>query len=649
MKRKILTVLISICAVIMCLTVKCQAFSFFSGNEESDAGCAWVQDDGFYYIPDLEGEDSENVRMAESNVTSQWQYIGSDGAITDELWNFNSIGAGSKLLGFSENRKYIYFFNEMSDQMRTGTLCYIQTKYLTDPQMEAKKHIIKVDSDVFASARPVICKDGGIVYNKETEEQYKSVLYYFDGKQTIEITKHVSDFAVSEGDIIYYTRWKEYSERKDNGRSGEYDLYCARIGKKDSEKQIGTDIYNSLNGSKKVELFYLNEGKIYFLEKGETFCCYSGDGKKEILINDNAYTIQWEKEKVLYVHKDKTIKMQDFFECSQSVHKTEDIEQFFEKMQDMYGDFSMTCGSVHMYDCKKGKDQSLSEKCRVISTEDEGGNYNILFFPFITQGENGVVLSYVDITSIEKIFASKKIPIDDILSNPAYSLEDEDAISDIVDDAFNTVYEELYGDNSLLQYYVESAGSGKPIYLQDMSIEELEELDSEMPLVYLFNDGQNFAIDEGPLIVGTVSDGYCADRKVIEDEITGVMVISGKLFYEKNNTIYWYDGDSSISIGSVYDDNETYYKGYDDGTVLMLVYYSGRQYGGTLVKIGTNEYEIDSNVTDFWELESGDILYISEGKLILYSGNVKTRIADSVKFAWPLSEKKITDYVKQGW
>lgn len=341
--------------------------------------------------------------------------------------------------------------------------------------------------------------------------------------------------------------------------------------------------------------------------------------------------------------------MQDFFECSQSVHKTEDIEQFFEKMQDMYGDFSMTCGSVHMYDCKKGKDQSLSEKCRVISTEDEGGNYNILFFPFITQGENGVVLSYVDITSIEKIFASKKIPIDDILSNPAYSLEDEDAISDIVDDAFNTVYEELYGDNSLLQYYVESAGSGKPIYLQDMSIEELEELDSEMPLVYLFNDGQNFAIDEGPLIVGTVSDGYCADRKVIEDEITGVMVISGKLFYEKNNTIYWYDGDSSISIGSVYDDNETYYKGYDDGTVLMLVYYSGRQYGGTLVKIGTNEYEIDSNVTDFWELESGDILYISEGKLILYSGNVKTRIADSVKFAWPLSEKKITDYVKQGW
>lgn len=645
MKGKILTVLTSICAVIMCLTVKCQAFSFFTENKESDAGCAWVQDDGFYYIPDLEGDDSESVRMVESNAASRWQYIDSEGTITDELLNFVYTDKGFRFLGFSENKRYVYFFNQISDQIDTGTLCYIETKYLTHSQKEINKHIIKVDSQVFISARPVIRKDGGIIYNKETEDKYKSVLCYFDGKQTIEIAKHVSDFAVSEGDIIYYTRWKEYSERKDNGRSGKYDLYCARIGKKDSEKQIGTDIYNSLNGLKKVELFYLNEGKIYFLEKGKTFCRYSGDGKKEILINDNAYTIQWEKEKVLYVHKDKTIKMQDFFECSQSVHKTEDIEQFFEKMQDMYGDFSMMCGSVHMYDCKKGKDQILSEKCRVISTEDEDGSYDILFFPFITQGDNGVVLSYADITSIEKIFASKKIPIDDILSNPAYSLEDEDAISDIVEAAFNAVYE----DNKLFQYYVECAGSGKPIYLQDMSIEELDELDSEMPLVYLFNDGQNFAIDEGSLTVGTVSDGYCTDRKVIEDEITDVMIISGKLLYEKNNTVYWYDGNSSISIGSVYDDNETYYKGYDDGTVLMLVYYSGRQYGGTLVKIGANEYEIDSNVTDFWELESGDILYISEGKLILYSGNVKTRIADSVKFAWPLSEKKITDYVKQGW
>ena len=124
--------------------------------------------------------------------------------------------------------------------------------------------------------------------------------------------------------------------------------------------------------------------------------------------------------------------------------------------------------------------------------------------------------------------------------------------------------------------------------------------------------------------VGKLSDGYCTECEIIENEVTGAITIGEKLFYKKNNTIYWYDGSSSISIGSVYDDDETYYKGYDDGTVLMLVYYNGRQYGGTLVQIGVN-------------------------KLILYSGNVKIRIADNVKFAWPLSEKKTTDYVKEGW
>ena len=592
MKRKILIVLTSICAVIMCLTVKCQAFSFFSGNEKSDVGCAWVQDDGFYYIPDLEGEDSESVRMAESNVTSQWQYMGSDGVITDELWNFNSIGAGSKLLEFSENRKYIYFFNEMSDQMRTGTLCYIQTKYLTDSQMEAEKHIIKVDSDVFVSARPVICKDGGIIYNRKSEEAYSGTLCYSDGKQIVKIAEHARDFAVTEENIVYYVKWEEYAERKENGRSGQYNLYCAQIGRKGSEKQIGSDIYDYVNAPDQMELFYVNEGKIYFLEKGKILYCYFGDEKKEILINDNAYTIQWEKEKVIYVHKDKIMKIQDFFDCSQSVHKTEEIEQFFEKLQDMQGDISIMCGSVHMYDCKKGRDQILSQKCRVVLAEDENESYDELYSPQITRGENEPVLSYVDIASIEKILTSKKVPIDDILSNSAYSLEDEDTIIDLIDDAFSILYKELYEDNRLFQYYVESAGSGKSIYLQDMGIEEL---DSEMPLVYLFNDGQNFAIDEGSLTVGTVSDGYCTDRETIESEITSVKIISGKLFYEKNNTIYWYDGNSSISIGTAYDDDETYYKGYDDGTVLMLVYYSGRQYGGTLVQIGTNEYEIDSN------------------------------------------------------
>lgn len=649
MERKKLTALAAACAVTMCLTVKCQAFSFFTGNEENNAGCAWVQDDGYYYLPDLNGEDMESVRMSESNAASRWQYIGPDGVTPTELLNFGYTGDGRKFLGFGEDEKYVYFFDEISDQIHTGSLCYIETKYLTYDQKEVEKHIIKVDSEASISSHPIICKDGRILYNRKPEEAYKGTLCCFDGEQIIEIAEQVSDFTVAEEDVVYYTKRTEYSEEKEDGRSEDYDLYAARIGQKDSEKQIGEDIYN-YSRPEQMELFYLDEGEIYFFEGENKLCRYSYGGEKEVLASD-IYAIQWKDGKAVYGCIDKTMKIQNFFDCSQSVHNEKEIKQFLKKFRDTYGDISLSWMAIHVYDCKNGKDKNISEKCKILLEEDEDGAFASLFYPCITQEGDKVVFSYIDITGIEKNLASEKIPIDDVLSDPAYSLENEDTISDILDEKFSTLYQGLSGDDSVLQYYVETDESKNPIYLQDISIEEVEDWEAVISIVYLFNDDQNFAmIDEvGGLSVGKLSDGYCTDCETIESEITSVKIIGGKLFYEKNNTIYWYDGNSSISIGSVYDDDETYYKGYDDGTVLMLVYYSGRQYGGTLVEIGTNEYEIDSNVTDFWKLESGEILYISEGKLILYSGNVKTRIADNVKFAWPLSEKKTTDYVKEGW
>ena len=229
--------------------------------------------------------------------------------------NFGYTGDGRKFLGFGENEKYVYFFDEISDQINTGSLCYIETKYLTYDQKEVEKHIIKVDTDVFISTRPVVHKDGSVIYNRKSEESYNGTLCYFDGKQIVEIAEQVGDFDVTEENIVYYTRWKEYSERKDDGCSGEYDLYGARIGQKDSEKQIGNDIYDYLNGPEQMELFYLNEGEIYFLEGGNKLCRYSYGGKKEVLASD-IYTIQWKDNKVVYVYKDKTMKIHNVINFS---------------------------------------------------------------------------------------------------------------------------------------------------------------------------------------------------------------------------------------------------------------------------------------------------------------------------------------------
>ena len=67
-----------------------------------------------------------------------------------------------------------------------------------------------------------------------------------------------------------------------------------------------------------------------------------------------------------------------------------------------------------------------------------------------------MVLSYIDITSTEKNLALKKISIDDVLSNPTYSLENEEAISAILDEKIGDLFEDAFGDDRVLQYYVET-------------------------------------------------------------------------------------------------------------------------------------------------------------------------------------------------
>ena len=129
-----------------------------------------------------------------------------------------------------------------------------------------------------------------------------------------------------------------------------------------------------------------------------------------------------------------------------------------------------------------------------------------------------MVLSYIDITSTEKNLALKKISIDDVLSNPTYSLENEEAISAILDEKIGDLFEDAFGDDRVLQYYVETDESENPIYLQDIGIAEVEDWESEMSVVYLFNDEQNFARvdDAGNLRVGKLSDGYCTECEIIE-------------------------------------------------------------------------------------------------------------------------------------
>lgn len=134
------------------------------------------------------------------------------------------------------------------------------------------------------------------------------------------------------------------------------------------------------------------------------------------------------------------------------------------------------------------------------------------------------------------------------------------------------------------------------------------------------------------------------------ENIDDIISMGNQLLCEQNSMLYWYNGNSLEELGSIDEAYDSYYKGYANNTALLLTYYDGRKYGGDLWKIGDLEKQkLDENVTECWYLKSGEVLYISEGKLILYSNGIRTRIADDVKVAWPLNEEKKPELYRSDW
>ena len=94
-----------------------------------------------------------------------------------------------------------------------------------------------------------------------------------------------------------------------------------------------------------------------------------------------------------------------------------------------------------------------------------------------------------------------------------------------------------------------------------------------------------------------------------------------------------------------------FWKGYEDGSALLLVSWDKVKYGGTLWYINENNMalEIDSEVKKFAKLESGGFVYLAGNNLILYEDGIKTRIADHVNSFRLFKEKKKTESRYSVW
>ena len=163
-------------------------------------------------------------------------------------------------------------------------------------------------------------------------------------------------------------------------------------------------------------------------------------------------------------------------------------------------------------------------------------------------------------------------------------------------------------------------------------------------------DGKN-SIDillDGKLYSGIITeDGMESSGQTGWEGVRDIQVVGNKLIYFQDDNVSWSWNGHVESLGQ----RCAFWKGYEDGSALLLVSWDKVKYGGTLWYINENNMalEIDSEVKKFAKLESGGFVYLAGNNLILYEDGIKTRIADHVNSFRLFKEKKKTESRYSVW
>ncbi len=98
---------------------------------------------------------------------------------------------------FSDDGKYIYYFTKCNRNTYTGTLCRAEYKRLKENSSKNDKYIQIIASNV--SIPYELLPDGAVVYLNGDK-----TLYYFDGTDSIQISKSVNWYKTDEEDHLIY-------------------------------------------------------------------------------------------------------------------------------------------------------------------------------------------------------------------------------------------------------------------------------------------------------------------------------------------------------------------------------------------------------------------------------------------------------------
>lgn len=132
----------------------------------------------------------------------------------------------SDLLAFSPDGKYIYYYTKYSSYSETGSLCRAEYGKLKEDSSKNDKYIEIIATNVSLGFR--FLSDGSLTYVNGD-----NTLYYFDGKESVQIAKNISYYYTDESDKILYATGNKYEG---------YTLYGVSLPNLDNKIKLASNV-----------------------------------------------------------------------------------------------------------------------------------------------------------------------------------------------------------------------------------------------------------------------------------------------------------------------------------------------------------------------------------------------------------------------
>jgi hypothetical protein len=594
----------------------------------SEEYCVWVSDRGYDFTRDATKKEPKSITL--SGISTSGVHL----------------AYRSDLAQFSPDGKYLYFINRFTDY-DIGTLYRADLSRIKNSG-DTDRYITQIDTDITTDYFQAF-DDGTACFAKYDSSDDTYQLYYYDGKEANSIAKNI-------GTIAYFDKEVLFSKTQDDENAS---VYYKDLDTDEDPKKIITDACNweaadtdhiiygkNYNDDKDTRSLYLvgkntdpvkiaDDVSFYSsIEKADvTAIYYEILNEQEINLGDAVTYSQYKEDRSLQEPDPNDSKYREpsyfgtvlsdaYYEQQDVYYEAQDRLSRLDYLKSIA--YNLKIYSLYSFNLNTGENNKIA------------GNVGNEYYTSTSGNVTGLAY-YKGVSELKAVDISEYIEEydDDTLEEKVSSAVDQACINRDKIYFMTNLGTEQELDVSFLGHTSFNFGF--------ISFEIFDSGKKAAWMEYTYDDAGNIS----------TSDIYVADINNDKIGSFSTLTLSGCNYINKiGDKLYGGDDhDLYLLVNGEFvlfrEDTEDYdATWYTDGSILYLDDYQ-ENYGGTLMQFDQNgkKSKIADDVTCFAQLESGDILYVTNECLKRYNGKETSTVSTSVDIFWIPNEKETIDSI----